>query len=775
MKHLSFFLILFSVAMATNAQPRPILGVVPGYGDAKLQSSAMDKSVPARPMDWMSKFDAHGLWLHNEQQSRNKSLTTRDWIDVFVKLDGDVDLSDLGYVERSRAGDISVGRIPKQSVRALASDARVRYVETSRVSRRLNATGKADTGVNRVHAGDELPEAIKGQGVVVGVLDSGIDFTHADFSGTNGTRIQFIMDMRSDDTEVIYTKAQIDANPGAVAQRDGNGSGGHGTHVTGTAAGANGVAPESDIIFVKGIRDDASNGGFSDADIANGTAFIFAKAEEMGRPAVVNLSLGGNYGPLDGTSAQEQFLSNLTGPGKLIVAAAGNEGSDYIHAGVNLQPNVLYESLIEPISSEFNVIEMWYEAGSMLDVAFGVYTVDAGELVYLGKTASISMGNTVGVTQNGELDPIAIELDDEIIGYFAVESSNTVDAENGDGQAYLVLSNNDDPNVDLNFFYWTILYESTPSASGRVDMWVNGGGFYPEVVGLEDVEEIPGDRDFSVGSPATSRKVISVGSYVTRTNWTDIDGVNRNVLWQHPSGEGTIIPTVGTISEFSSRGPTRDGRLAPVIAAPGEKIASSLSSHLNVRATQNQAYEQGGVYRGDVVIGNTQQVMQGTSMASPHLAGVVALMLQVDPLLDYEKTVSILTETARTDEQVGVAPNVSYGNGKVDAHAAVSRALTLTSIEDYEHERGEGPALLGNYPNPFNPSTVVRFQLSIVGEVSVKVYDVLGREVAVLVNDRMLPGQHSVTFDAAGLPSGMYVVVLESNGFRDMRKVMLVK
>ncbi len=760
--------------MSTNAQSRRIQGVVQGYGDMKHQPISLESSaVPMAPEEWMAKFDASGYWMTTDQQNRNKSTTNRDWIDVFVKLDGNVDLSDIGYVERSRAGDISVGRIPRSMIRTLASDSRVRYVEASRMTYRRNASGMLDTGVSRVHAGESLPQAIKGRGVVVGVLDSGIDFTHADFSNSNGTRIQFLMDMRADETDVIYTKAQIDANPGAVAQRDGNGSGGHGTHVTGTVAGLNGVAPESDIIFVKGIRDQDSNGGFSDADIANGTAFIFEKAAAMGRPAVVNLSLGGNSGPLDGTSAQDQFLSNLTGPGKIIVAAAGNEGSDYIHAGVNLSPNTLYESLMDPTSSDYNVIEMWYEAGSMAEVAFAYYGLSNGQLVYLGQTNYIPVGSNIGITQNGDLNPVAIKSNGVTVGYFAVESSNTIDAENGDGQAYLVLTNND-TNVDLNELYWSVLYKSSATASGRVDMWLHGGGFYPFEVGFDGVVEVSGDRDFSVGTPATSRKVISVGSYVTRTSWTDIDGVNRNVVWQHPSGEGTIIPTVGTISEFSSRGPTRDGRQAPIIAAPGEKIASSLSSHLNVRATEEESYELGGVYKGDVVQGGTQMVTQGTSMASPHVAGVIALMLQVDPNLDYDKAVAILTETARRDEQVGVAPNVSYGNGKVNAHAAVSRALTLSSIEDHL-ERSEGFALHQNYPNPFNPSTNIRFSLPASSILHLAVYDMLGREVAVLANGMMAPGEHSVTFDAAGLSSGMYMYRLTSDGYSLTRKMLLMK
>jgi minor extracellular serine protease Vpr len=115
-----------------------------------------------------------------------------------------------------------------------------------------------------------------------------------------------------------YTKAQLDANQ--CLQIDGDDGHGHGTHVAGTAAGNGGaltnyigMAPESDILFVKGFR---SGPGFANTDIVDGCNYMFQRAQQIGKPAVINLSLGGHFGPHDGSSLYEQALSNMTGNGK---------------------------------------------------------------------------------------------------------------------------------------------------------------------------------------------------------------------------------------------------------------------------------------------------------------------------------------------------------------------------------------------------------------------------------------------------------------------------
>lgn len=102
--------------------------------------------------------------------------------------------------------------------------------------------------------------------------------------------------------------------------------------------------------------------------------------------------------------------------------------------------------------------------------------------------------------------------------------------------------------------------------------------------------------------------------------------------------------------------------------------------------------------------------------------------------------------------------------------------MVVTGIKDQiDNTIPEDYALLQNYPNPFNPSTVISYELPKSGFVSLKIYNLLGQEIAVLVNSQMTAGHHSVTFDASGLSSGIYLYTLITGGVRETRKMMLLK
>lgn len=582
-------------------------------------------------------------------------------VSVFIQTDGSSTPSAPGLEIVTQVGDIVVARLPVNSLESLARDPGVRFIDASLKRAPLNNAGRTDIGAHKVHQGENLPAQYRGEGVVVGVIDSGIDFTHPDFSDNNGTRIQYLVEYTKNGV-LEWPKAQIDANPGAVTQRDLDDGHGHGTHVTGSAAGGGrvnadmmGVAPASDIIFIKGFID----GGFSDEVVVSGTQYIFNKAGEFGKPAVVNLSLGSNFGPLDGTSLYEQALSNLTGPGKIIVAAAGNEGFDLIHAGGQLPASSQNLTLLLPHSDDEAVVNMWYKPGVISQVAVGAFYLEDGQLYYLGNTDFVPAGSFLNY-------PPLIYTDEDTgeeytLGYVGIDAQTVNHPQNGDGNALFHIVGDPDEGVNLTDYIWVILY--TAGNAGQFNMWSLFGEFYGWELGFDGYNEFPGNTNSTVGSPATAKKVIAVGSYVTKSMWTDIDGLGRQWLNPHPDGQQTVVPQIGQRSYFSSKGPTRDGRIAPDISAPGELIFSPLSSHL----TEGQGYQRPLVLQGGQYLG-----MQGTSMASPHLTGVVALLLQNDPTLTYDKVLEILQSTARSDSHTGSLPNNLFGAGKVEAHAAVA-------------------------------------------------------------------------------------------------------
>jgi len=123
-----------------------------------------------------------------------------------------------------------------------------------------------------------------------------------------------------------------------------------------------------------------------------------------------------------------------------------------------------------------------------------------------------------------------------------------------------------------------------------------------------------------------------------------------------------------------------------------------------------------------------------------------------------------------TTDQRGVA-RVQGSQCDMGAFEVVEAA---TAVDEHD-SLPNGFVLHGNYPNPFNPATTIRYAVPQAEQVRLTVYDLLGREVAVLVDRRMAAGEHAVVFEAAGLPSGMYLYRLEAGAFSQTRRLVLIK
>ena len=430
-----------------------------------------------------------------------------------------------------------------------------------------------------------------------------------------------------------YTNAQINAalataTPfNAVRHRD---PGLHGTHVTGIAAGDGsapgqgrpggtfvGVAPEADIIVVANASNGAEGLGTS-ANTLDAVNYMYQRAGTLSRPCVINMSLGDNLGPHDGTSLLERGLDNLLGgPGRAFVKSAGNAGNAACHAQGTIATGATQDVRFNQPAGDngANQIDVWYRGTD----AFRVSVIDPA-------------GNSVGPVNVGTATT------------FTLPGGNTVridhrnnDAFNGDRRVFMTFAPGSMGNMRAG--NWTIRLTSIASpGGGRFDAWIQRGNVVPGFLAPHE------NAARTISTPGTAREVITAANYVTR-------------------GAG-----VGSLSSSSSRGPTRDGRAAPTVAAPGEMIMSASAESAG-----------GDPYRS----------MGGTSMAAPHVTGTIALMLQKNSTRTQADIKACLESTARNDAQTGPVPNTAWGAGKLDSNAAVNcvptpgltRSIVITTCQ----------------------------------------------------------------------------------------------
>jgi minor extracellular serine protease Vpr len=235
---------------------------------------------------------------------------------------------------------------------------------------------------------------------------------------------------------------------------------------------------------------------------------------------------------------------------------------------------------------------------------------------------------------------------------------------------------------------------------------VNGVGNWGSAFQALTTGWTAGDANYGIGEPACTESVISVASHVS----------------EYLTGIGTLAG--GQISYFSSYGPLMNGTMKPDISAPGSSICSSISSFTSMSIPSMNVVE--------TVYFNLRQYrfvrFSGTSMSSPHVTGVVALMLEANPWLTPAQIKQIIKETARQDDRTGVIPpegSTRWGWGKVNALMAVYEAANFQNIEIKEPKE---PLMI--YPNPVYSKAC--FSGTFTSDVKVHVYNLNGSLTEVL-------------------------------------------
>ena len=608
------------------------------------------------------------------------------------------------------------------------------------------------TFTNSVHSGTGINQSYTGTGVVVGIIDNGLDYTHPNFKDSNGNlRIKKVWEQLNttgnSPTPFNYGSQFTSSSTILNKMRDMIGES-HGTHVTGIASGSGignpnllkGMAPDTDIILVSNGSDLVSE----IAGISNGTKLVDAinyiknYANSVGKPSVINMSFGTNLGPHDGTDLLSASLNALsTNQGLIMVKSAGNDGGSRKHA-INIFNGNQTKFILNNKNIGSSNIDIWGNnqgVNSAFGVTIGVYNIST-------QTYDSSI---IQFIVNGNLNfqnPYTlVDVDFGLLNDDNWTISLTSEINPLNNRPHLRISCN-----TLNDTVTDYLVVSIQSINDNVHSWCNQCEFInPSGFSFTD-----GDDYFSITEPGNATGVITVGSY----NVTD---------------ENPFPGTNGTLSTFSSKGPRTDLIIKPDVTAPGNRIVSSLSSF-------DSTYQSGGLSFIDVtnIFGtHSYGKMQGTSMAAPVVTGIVALWLQAYPQLTTNNVRTIIANTAITQSPVSdsflfygttysTPPNVKWGYGKINALAGMQLIEQTLNVDNFDTTNN-----FIVYPNPTSSKIFITSKEHVS---SYEIYNTLGQKVMEGSFKKVLDQEE---IDMTNLQIGLYFLSIK--GDKTTKSIKIIK
>jgi subtilisin family serine protease len=709
------------------------------------------------------------LSLSPQYKQQYLKKRSSQYISTIITFDGNpVELSKAGAKIVTVVGNIAVAKVPAPLLETVANLSSVIYMESSVADRPY-----LDKSIPLIRANDVRQNlGYTGAGVLIGIIDSGIDWQHADFCKPDGTtRIVSLLDLSIPGPQyggTVYDDNAINnalMGGGMIPHQD---KSGHGTHVAGIAAGDGssnsalgplaGVAPDAELIIVKATRDEFGS-EFQTADQIVALNFVDSVAAALGKPYVANMSFGGHYGAHDGTSPVERTINRLVGqgiPGKAVVTVVGNDRDESIHATAILSGSQTVDEitfLIDNYSALFGPgndkiqLDGWYSGNNNVSV-----------------TLTSPSGQSVGPINKGEFKEQNTTDGSVYIWNGLYESGDWLvpglNPFNGDNEFFIQISDEQATRKPAEGT-WTLRLSGT---GGTIDLYKNSATMPAKFVN--------GDAEIGkISIPGTAANAITTAAFVSKRQWKDADGNN---LTMDPDGELQI----GGIADFSSPGPTRnpdETGVKPDIVAPGQIIAASLSQNampweLASIFTSNSPEYPNAFLLSD----NTHALTGGTSMAAPHVAGSVALLFEKHPNASAIQVKNMLIESTKKDGHVGDVPNENWGWGKLDTYAAL---LTIPG-----EEAPTSYNLLHAYPNPFSSNTTIEFEIpktDNIEETTIRVFNILGQKVRELFSETAAAHKNKVYWDGRDqmgytITSGVYIIEFNSGSHREVKKIAFI-
>lgn len=619
-------------------------------------------------------------FLGERQQKVAKSAASADNKYVMMLVQGDDDA--LRPYSISHQGDIHIVRVPVGKIAELSEDSRVRRMEADfRVPTTCLDQARVKVGGDLANSGFNLPQAFDGTGVMVGNADCAFELTHPTFRSAKDGHLRIVrfwdlLDfsksqvwneesrfpcgvLLTDTTDIINKHYSADA---AVEF--------HGTHTASISSGSGlgtpyqGIAPESELYLTTMFL--GQNISLVPEELSNSISYkytellafenMFAYADSLGKPCVINYSAGSPQSLLDG-DLYEEYTARITGPGKILVAAAGNDGinkhnfaelrEDRKRCGGQLST---YNGTILLQIKTKDKLKMTLrkhdgEGKEMASKEFLLDCVKDGDNV----TSPTLTPNETNYHVVEELDSMKVDI---WPGIFNIDNNYL---------AYVIELT--EGNVGFYDAVYTVELEML-EGENYADAMVSYGSLPPYEPASLDGFFAGSTMDYPSSLPCA----ISVGATQWRNSFMSLsEGKELTYKYYDKDGKRAF---------FSSIGPSIWGITKPDVMAPGTVVLAAY----NKACERLYDYEKASIVSEQEYDGEKYYyiVANGTSMSAPIVSGVIALWLQADPTLTRERIMDIIARTSRQPDPELDYPNNYYGYGEIDAYAGLLDILGLS-------------------------------------------------------------------------------------------------